>query len=190
MTKFMTAAEAKHIETLVKQEEGRLLGFIRKRVDREEDVRDIAQDVYYQLTVGFNDIRSLASVTSWLFSVARNRISDFYRKKKPGRLSEQVVSGAGEEGPLMLEDILPSLDRGPEDEFMREVIWETIEACLDRLPPAQREVFILNEFEDLGFKEISERTGEGINTLLSRKRYAVTYLREQLRELYQELRDQ
>ena len=187
----MTAAEAKHIERLVKQEEGRLLGFIRKRVDQEEDVRDIAQDVYYQLTVGFNDIRSLASVTSWLFSVARNRISDFYRKKKPGRLSEQVVSPqSGEEGPLMLEDILPSLTRGPEDEFMREVIWDTIEACLDRLPAAQREVFILNEFEDLSFKEIAERTGEGVSTLLSRKRYAVTYLREELKELYQEIRDQ
>ena len=177
-----------HIEKLVKQEEGRLLGFIRKRVDREEDVRDIAQDVYFQLTVGFNDIRSLASVTSWLFSVARNRITDHYRKKKTERLSDQVVTGqAGEEGPLMLEDILPSLGGSPEDEFMREAVWETIEACLDRLPPAQREVFVLNEFEDLSFKEISERTGEGINTLLSRKRYAVIYLREQLRELYEEI---
>ena len=184
----MTAAEAKHIEKLVKQEEGRLLGFIRKRVDQEEDVRDIAQDVYYQLTVGFNDIRSLASVTSWLFSVARNRITDFYRKKKPERLSDQVLSQqAGEEGPLMLEDIMPSLAQNPEEAYMGEVVWETIEACLDRLPETQREVFVMNEFEDLSFKEISELTGEGIPTLLSRKRYAVTYLREQLRELYQEI---
>ncbi len=185
----MTAAETKHIEKLVKQEEGRLLGFIRKRVDREEDVRDIAQDVYYQLTVGFNDIRSLTSVTSWLFSVARNRITDFYRKKRPERLSDQVVARTdGEEDPLMLEDILPSLTPGPEDEYMREAVWETIEACLDRLPAPQREVFVLNEFEDLSFKEISERTGEGINTLLSRKRYAVTYLREQLSALYDEIK--
>jgi len=184
----MTAAEKKHIEKLVKEEEGRLLGFIRKRVDEEEDVRDIAQDVYYQLTVGFNDIRSLTSITSWLFSVARNRITDHYRKKKPDRLSDKVVAPkGGEDGPLMLEDILPSLTRSPEDEFMREVIWETIEACLDRLPEAQREVFVMNEFEDMSFKEISELTGEGINTLLSRKRYAVTYLREQLRELYTEI---
>jgi len=184
----MTAAERTHIEKLVKQEEGRLLGFIRKRVDQEEDVRDIAQDVYYQLTVGFNDIRSLASLTSWIFSVARNRITDFYRKKKPERLSDQVVAQEnGEAGSLMLEDILPSLTPSPEDESMREIIWETIEACLDRLPLPQREVFIMNEFEALSFKEISERTGEGINTLLSRKRYAVTYLREQLRELYDEI---
>ncbi|MDX2429793.1 MAG: sigma-70 family RNA polymerase sigma factor, partial [Bacteroides sp.] len=180
----------KHIEKLVNEEEGRLLGFIRKRVDQEEDVRDIAQDVYYQLTVGFNDIRSLASVTSWLFTTARNRITDFYRKKKPERLSQKVILQDGEDGPLMLEDILPSLTPGPEEEYMREVVWETIEACLDRLPPLQREVFVLNEFEDLSFKEISERTGEGINTLLSRKRYAVTYLREQLKELYQEITGQ
>lgn len=184
----MTAAERKHIDKLVKQEEGRLLGFIRKRVNQEEDVRDIAQDVYYQLTVGFNDIRSLTSITSWLFSVARNRITDFYRKKKPDRLSDKAVAPQnGEEGPLMLEDILPSLTRSPEDEYMREVIWTSIESNLEKLPEAQRQVFVLNEFEDLSFKEISELTGEGINTLLSRKRYAVTYLREQLRELYDEM---
>lgn len=87
----------------------------------------------------------------------------------------------------MLEDILPSLAQNPEDAYMSEVVWETIEACLDRLPVTQREVFVMNEFEDLSFKEISERTGEGIPTLLSRKRYAVTYLREQLGELYQEI---
>ena len=89
----------------------------------------------------------------------------------------------------MLEDILPSLSRSPEDEYMRGVIWETIEACLDRLPEAQREVFVMNEFEEMSFKEISAITGEGINTLLSRKRYAVTYLREQLRELYTQIKE-
>ena len=89
----------------------------------------------------------------------------------------------------MLEDILPALTRSPEDEYMRGVIWETIEACLDRLPQAQRDVFVMNEFEDMSFKEISEITGEGINTLLSRKRYAVTYLRGQLRELYDQINE-
>jgi len=185
----MTAAEKQHIEKLVKEEEGRLLGFIRKRVNEEEDVRDIAQDVYYQLTVGFNDIRSVTSLTSWLFSVARNRITDFYRKKKPERLSDKLVQQGGEEAPLMLEDILPALTRSPEDEYMRGVIWEAIEASLERLPEAQREVFVMNEFEDMSFKEISAITGEGINTLLSRKRYAVTYLREQLRELYTQIKE-
>ena len=187
----MTAAERKHIEKLVKEEEGRLLGFIRNRVNDEEDARDIAQDVYYQLTVGFNDIRSVASLTSWLFSVARNRITDHYRKKKMENFSDHVVNAKDEEGaPLMLEDILPALTRSPEDEYMRGVIWEAIEASLDRLPEAQREVFVMNEFEDKSFKEISELTGEGINTLLSRKRYAVTYLREQLRELYNQIKEE
>ena len=181
----MTAAEKIKIEELVKEEQGRLLGFIRKRVAHEEDARDIAQDVYYQLTVGFDDIRSVASLTSWLFTVARNRITDYFRKSRPVLLSDID----GEDGPLMLEDILPSLTRSPEDEFMRGVIWETIEACLERLPAAQREVFVMSEFEDMSFKEISERTGDGINTLLSRKRYAVTYLREQLRELYNQTKE-
>jgi RNA polymerase sigma factor (sigma-70 family) len=187
----MTAAEKIQIEQLVKEEEGRLLGFIRKRVPREEDARDIAQDVYYQLTAGFDDIRSLASVTSWLFSVARNRITDHYRKKRPESLSDQVVRTTGSEGePLMLEDILPALTRSPEDEYMRGVIWETIEASLEQMNEAQREVFVMNEFEDMSFKEIAELTGEGINTLLSRKRYAVTYLREQLRELYKQIKEE
>ena len=181
----MTAAEKIEIEELVKKEQGRLLGFIRKRVAHEEDARDIAQDVYYQLTVGFDDIRSVTSLTSWLFTVARNRITDYFRKNRPVLLSDID----GEDGPLMLEDILPSLTRSPEDEFMRGVIWETIEACLERLPEAQKEVFVMSEFEDMSFKEISELTGDGINTLLSRKRYAVTYLREQLRELYNQTKE-
>ena len=156
----MTAAEKKYIEELVKQEEGRLLGFIRKRVDHEEDAKDIAQDVYYQLTVGFDDIRSVASTTSWLFTVARNRITDYFRKSKPELLSDKVVTGTdGDRSPLMMEDILPSLTRSPEDEYMRGVIWETIEACLERLPEAQREVFVMNEFEEMSFTEISELTG-------------------------------
>jgi RNA polymerase sigma factor (sigma-70 family) len=183
----MTAAEKAHIEKLVKEEQGQLLGFIRRRVENEEDARDILQDVYYQLTAGFNDIRLASSATAWLFSVARNRITDHYRKKKPERLSDKSVRQQGEEGPLMLEDILPALTRSPEDEYMRGVIWEKIEESLDRLPEEQREVFVLHEFEDMSFKEIASLTGEGINTLLSRKRYAVTYLREQLRELYNQI---
>ena len=186
----MTAEDKIRIEELVKMEQGRLLGFIRKRVDHEEDARDIAQDVYYQLTSGFEDIRSVASLTSWLFTVARNRITDYFRKSKAELFSDQVVPGSDEgDEPLMLEDILPSLTRSPEDEYMRGVIWEAIELSLERLPEAQREVFVMNEFEDLSFKEISELTGEGVNTLLSRKRYAVTYLRGQLQELYIQIKE-
>lgn len=185
----MTAADKTYVENLVREEEGRLLGFIRNRVRDEEDARDILQDVFYQLSAGFDDIRSAGSITSWLFTVARNRITDYFRKRKPERLSEKmVVPGSGGEEPLMLEDILPSLSGSPEDEYMRGVIWETIEACLDRLPELQRDVFIMNEFDDMSFKEISGITGEGINTLLSRKRYAVKYLREQLTDLYNQIK--
>lgn len=185
----MTAADRTYMDDLVRKEQGRLLGFIRSRVGDEEDARDILQDVFYQLSAGFDDIRSVSSITSWLFTVAGNRITDYFRKRRPERLSGRTLNGedAGE-GPLMLEDILPSLSRGPEEEYMRGVIWETIERCLERLPEKQRDVFIMNEFEELSFKEISEITGEGINTLLSRKRYAVTYLREQLKELYKQIK--
>jgi RNA polymerase sigma factor (sigma-70 family) len=187
----MTAEDKTRIEKLIEEEQARLLGFIRRRVRREEDARDIAQDVYFQLTAGFEDIRSVASLSSWLFTVARNRITDYFRKSRAEAFSDQVLSGTEDvDGPLMLEDILPALTRSPEDEYMRGVIWEAIEVSLERLPEAQREVFVLNEFEDMSFKEISGLTGEGINTLLSRKRYAVTYLREQLGELYEQIKEQ
>ena len=122
--------------------------------------------------------------------MARNRITDHYRKKKTENFSDQVLKAKDEGGEaLMLEDILPALTRSPEDEYMRGVIWGAIEASLERLPEEQREVIVMNEFEDMSFKEISAITGEGINTLLSRKRYAVTYLREQLRELYTQIKE-
>jgi RNA polymerase sigma factor (sigma-70 family) len=120
--------------------------------------------------------------------VARNKITDHLRKKRPERLSDRRVRTRDDDGaPLMLEDILPSLSHSPEDEYMRGVIWETLEACLDRLPEAQRDVFVMNEFEEMSFKEISAVTGDGINTLLSRKRYAVMYLREQLKDVYRQI---
>lgn len=167
-----------------------MYNFIRKRVRDESDAEDILQDVFYQLTIGFNDIRSVNKITSWLFTVARNRITDYFRKRKPDLLSDKQVGNNtdSEDGPLMLEDILPALTRSPEDEYMRSVIWEAIEESLGSLPEEQREVFILNEFEDMSFKEISEMTGDGVNTLLSRKRYAILFLRKQLKELYNQLK--
>ena len=187
----MTTEDRTYLNEVVTKEQCRLLGFIRKRVGNEEDARDILQDVLYQLTAGFDDIRSASSITSWLFTVSRNRITDYFRKSKPERLSDKVVIKAdASDGPLMLEDILPALTRSPEDEYMRGVIWETIEQCLEKLPEEQRDVFIMNEFEDISFKEISKITGEGINTLLSRKRYAVIYLREHLSELYKQIKNQ
>jgi RNA polymerase sigma factor (sigma-70 family) len=184
----MTAAEQTYIDDLVRKEQGRLLGFIRNRVGDEEDARDIMQDVFYQLTAGFDDIRSVSSLTSWLFTVARNRITDYFRKKKPEPFSGRATAGTDPvEGPLMLEEILPALTGDPEDAYTRGLIWETVEECLERLPEAQREVFIMNEFEEMSFKEIARVTGEGVPTLLSRKRYAVKTLRERLKGLYRQL---
>jgi RNA polymerase sigma factor (sigma-70 family) len=184
----MTAEESRYISEIATREKGRLLGFIRQHVRNSEDAKDILQDVLYQFLRGFDDIRSTERITSWLFTVARNKITDHYRKKKPETFSEKMVIGSEEEGaPLMLEDILPALTREPEDEMMRDMIWDAIDRALDEMPEKQRNVFIWNEFEDRSFKEISAQTGEGINTLLSRKRYAILFLREKLRELYNQL---
>jgi RNA polymerase sigma factor (sigma-70 family) len=185
----MTAAEKSQIDKIVKTEQRKLLGFITKRIGDKTDALDIMQDVFYQLTVGFNDIRSVEKITAWLLTVARNRITDYFRKKRPVPLStlKNHVATDTDGQPLMLEDILPSLTRNPEDEYMRNIIWNAIEESLGELPEEQREIFILNEFEDMSFNEISAQTGVGVNTLLSRKRYAVMFLREKLKELYNQL---
>ena len=184
----MTAAESRYIGEVASREQGKLLNFIRRRIGSEEDARDILQDVLYQLTRGFEDIRSTERITSWLFTVARNRITDYYRRKRTERLSDgQIQVTPMEDTPIMLVDILPALTRDPEDEMMREVIWNAVEEALSEMPGRQREVFILNEFEEKSFKEISEITGDGINTLLSRKRYAILFLRKKLRDLYNQL---
>jgi RNA polymerase sigma factor (sigma-70 family) len=184
----MTAEESRYISEVATSEKGRLLGFIRKRIRNMEDAEDILQDVLYQFLRGFDDIRSTERITSWLFTVARNRITDYYRKKRPEPFTEKQAVGRQEDGtPLMLEDILPALTRDPEDEMMRDMIWDAIDRALDEMPEAQRNVFIWNEFEDRSFKEIAAQTGEGINTLLSRKRYAILFLRNKLKELYNQL---
>ena len=186
----MTAAEEKYLSEIVRKEQGRLFHFIKRRVVSETDAMDIMQDVFFQLTIGFNDIRSLERIASWLFTVAKNRITDHFRKKKPVSFSSiEINQKDDQDQPLMLEDILPALTRNPEDEYMRNVIWDAIEESLSELPEEQREVFILNEFEDMSFIEISELTGTGMNTLLSRKRYGVLYLREKLKELYNQLKN-
>ncbi len=180
----MTAADRKDIGDAFRKEHKRLLGYVRKRIPVSLDAEDIVQDVFYQLTLGFNDIRSVRSITAWLYRVASNRITDLYRKKKPVSFSYSDNAANDEEAPLMLQEVLPSLDGTPEDEMLRELIWERINDALDELPPLQRDVFILHEFEDKSFREISEMTGEGVNTLLSRKRYAVLFMRERLKDLY------
>jgi RNA polymerase sigma factor (sigma-70 family) len=171
------------------KEKDRLLSFIRNRVSSTEEAEDILQDVFYQFVAGFDTIESLDRVTSWLFSVARNKIIDRYRRdaSRPQRTDLSLQFGLDDDTPITLQEILPDLGNTPEDKYFREMIWETIMEALEELPAEQREIFILNEMEEKGFREISEETGVSINTLLSRKRYAILALRKKLQKLYDEL---
>lgn len=171
------------------QEKDRLLSFIRNRVATSEEAEDILQDVFFQFVAGYDTIESLDRVTSWLFSVARNKIIDRYRKESVRPKRRDLLWHADNEGesPITLQEILPDLGNTPEDAVMREVIWAAIMDALDELPADQRAVFILNEMEDKSFREIAEETGTSINTLLSRKRYAILALRKKLQQLYDEL---
>jgi RNA polymerase sigma factor (sigma-70 family) len=171
------------------REKDRLLGFIRNRVSSTEEAEDILQDVFYQFISGFDTIESLDRVTSWLFSVARNKIIDRYRRDatRPQRAEFALQATNDEDGPISLQEILPDLGNTPEDSYLREMIWEAIMDALDELPVDQRQIFIQNEMEERSFREISEETGVSINTLLSRKRYAILALRKRLQTLYDEL---
>lgn len=172
-------------QTFLKEKE-RLLGFIRNRVSSVEEAEDILQDVFYQFVAGYESIESLDRVTSWLFSVARNKIIDRYRRDaaRPKQSDLELQSGFDDGAPLTLQDILPDLGNTPEDVFFREVMWEAIMDALEELPREQREIFILNEIEEKSFREIAEQTNVSINTLLSRKRYAILSLRKKLQRLY------
>ncbi len=185
----MSPKESERITVAYNEERKRLLGYIRNRVPDRLEAEDILQDVFYQLTVGFRDIRRIENLTAWLYRVTDNRITDRFRKKKPSTFSYTDKRAEDEDGPLTLEEILPAIGTTPEDEELKELIWDTVEETLSELPEEQRSVFIENEFEDLSFKEISERTGIGINTLISRKRYAVLALRKRLNELYKLLKN-
>jgi RNA polymerase sigma factor (sigma-70 family) len=185
----MSPIESEKISVAYKKERSRLLGYIKSRIHDRLDAEDILQDIFYQLTIGFNDIRRIENLTAWLYRVADNRITDLFRKKRPVTFSYTESSSGDEDGPLTLEEILPSIGTTPGDEELKEMIWETIEETLSEMPEEQRRVFVENEFEDLSFKEISERTGTGINTLISRKRYAVLALRKKLNELYKLLKN-
>ncbi|OFY68128.1 MAG: hypothetical protein A2V64_07805 [Bacteroidetes bacterium RBG_13_43_22] len=186
----MSPKESEKITAAYKDEHKRLLGYIRNRISDRVEAEDILQDVFYQLTIGFSDLRRIENLTAWLYKVADNRITDLFRKKKPVTLHYKDNAVEGEEGPLKLEEILPSVGTTPEDEELKEMIWETIGETLSELPEEQRSVFVENEFEDKSFKEISEKTGVGVNTLISRKRYAVLALRENLDELYKLFKNQ
>lgn len=176
-------------ETTFLKERGKLLGFIRSRVSTVEEAEDILQDVFYQFVSGFQDIQNLDRITSWLYSVARNKIIDRYRRdaSRPQRTDYEIGAGHDDGTPLTLQEILPDLDNTPESAMIREAIWDEITDALAELPADQREIFIQNEMEEKSFREISEGTGISINTLLSRKRYAIIALRKRLQKFYNEV---
>lgn len=161
----------------------RLMGFIRKRVSNEADAEDILQDVFYQF---IGNTKPIEQLTAWLFTVTRNKITDKQRKHKPELLEDMYADGDGETS-FDWADLFYDSSNNPETEYLRNIFWEALHAALNELPAPQRDVFILNEIEGVPFKTIAEQTGETINTLLSRKRYAVLHLRERLSVLREEL---
>lgn len=184
----LTLSMAERQEETIKREKGRLLNFIRTRVNSTEDAEDILQDVFYQFVDAYDTIGSIEKATAWLFRVARNKIVDSYRKQKvrSNQMSFAQATDDNEE-PLMLSDILPDLGQTPEDVHFRDIVWEAVTAALSELPSDQREIFIQHELEDKSFKELSEQYGVPVNTLISRKRYAVLALRKKLETLYNEI---
>src|SRR5471032_2465101 len=181
----MGLEQNRRISDVVRRERSRLLNFIRRRVPDPRDAEDILQDVFYALVEANRLLMPIDHVTGWLFRVARNRITDLFRKKKPETFSDAAVED--EEGELrQIEDLLPSPDAGPEALYVRSVLLDELELALDELPDEQREVFVAHELEGRSFKELSAESGVSVNTLLSRKRSAVLHLRERLQSIHDE----
>ncbi len=181
----MALEQDQRISEVVKRERSRLRNFIRRRVPDPSDAEDIVQEVFYELVEANRLLMPIDHVTGWLFRVARNRITDLFRKKKPESFSDREVEDESGEA-LWIEDLLPSPDAGPEAIYLRNVLLDELELALDELPDEQREVFVAHELEGRSFKEMAAETGVSVNTLLSRKRYAVLHLRERLQSIYDE----
>jgi RNA polymerase sigma factor (sigma-70 family) len=175
----------RQISEVVSKQGARLRNFIRRRVPNDADAEDLLQEVFYELVEANRLLMPIEYVTGWLFQVARNRITDLFRKKKPENFSDAAV--ADENGELLsIEDLLPSADAGPEAAYLRNEMLEELELALAELPEEQRSVFLAHEIQGRSFKELSRETGVSINTLLSRKRYAVLHLRERLQSIHDE----
>ena len=179
----LMAEQDKRIAETVTRERGRLGNFIRRRVPDASEAEDILQDVFYEFVAAYRLPESIEQVGAWLFRVARNRIIDRFRKKKEESLPE--ISGEDGEG-SWLDEVLPSAEAGPEAKYARRVLIEELVAALAELPEDQRAVFIAHELDGRSFKELAVESGEGVNTLLARKRYAVMYLRARLQTIYNE----
>ncbi len=183
----MAIEQEQRISELLRKEQLRLRNFIRRRVPDARDAEDILQDVFYELVEANRLLMPVEQVTSWLFRVARNRIIDLFRKKKPESFSSLAAIDENDEL-LKLEDLLPSPDAGPEALYVRNLLLDELELAIDELPEEQREVFVAHEVEGRSFKDIAAETGVSVNTLLSRKRYAVLRLRQRLQHIYEEFR--
>jgi len=186
----MAGDQDERISEVVHREQSRLRHFIRRRVPNASDAEDILQDVFFELVEANRLLMPIEHVTGWLFRVARNRITDLFRKKKPDAFGDVPGHGdddGGEPERLRFEDLLPSPDGGPDAILARTMLMEALAAALDELPEEQREVFVQHELEGRSFKEMSAETGVSVNTLLSRKHYAVLHLRERLRDAHDEL---
>jgi RNA polymerase sigma factor (sigma-70 family) len=175
----------RQISEIVAEERSRLRNFIRRRVPDPGDAEDILQDVFYRLVEANTLLMPIEHVTGWLFSVARNRITDLFRKKKPENFSDLTLENESGER-LGIEDLLPSPESGPDALYARGMLLDELELAIDELPDEQREVFVAHELDRRSFKEIATQTGVGVNTLLSRKRYAVQHLRDRLQSVYDE----
>ena len=176
----------RQISEIVAEQRSRLRNFIRGRVPDPSDVEDIVQEVFYELVEANRLLMPIDYVTGWLFRVARNRITDLFRKKRPENFTDAAVMD--EDGELLrIEDMLPSPDAGPEAIHIRNMLFDGLESALAELPGEQRDVFVAQELEGRSFKELSAESGVSVNTLLSRKRYAVLHLRRRLQSIYGEL---
>src|SRR6266853_49604 len=175
----------RQISEIIAEERSRLRNFIRRRVPDPSDAEDIVQEVFYELVEANRLLMPIEHVTGWLFRVARNRITDLFRKKKPEPFSDAAIED--EEGEaLQIEDLLPSPDAGPDALYVRNLLLDELELALDELPDEQREIFVAHELEGRSFKEMAAETGVRMNTLLARKRYAVLHLRARLQSIYDE----
>ena len=183
---WVPAEQDRKIHEAVERERGRLRNFIRKRVGNETDAEDILQDIFYELVEAYRLLNPVEQAGAWMFRVARNRITDFFRKKKPEALADISVGGVDDGEPLLLEDVLPSPDAGPEAAYARTVLLEELDTALEELPEEQREVFVAHELENYSFKELAAQTGLSENALRLRKHYAVIHLRQRLAALYEE----
>jgi RNA polymerase sigma factor (sigma-70 family) len=182
----MTAEQDQRIAEVVEREQFRLRNFIRRQVADSSDAEDILQEVFYELVEAYRLTKPVELVSAWLFRVARNRIIDRFRKRQPEALTTDPIAITEDGEDLTLEDLLPSPDAGPEAAYARSVLLEGIEEALGELSSEQRDVFVAHELEGRSFKELATETGLSLNTLLSRKRYAVLHLRDRLQGIYQE----